>query len=150
MTDTSKGALDLLEQLKRERDELDVLIRGLEKRLLIVSGSDSAPVTTSPAKPRMANGSIPVGFFHNMGQATAAEKLLKLNPGHPLTTKEIVNTFRRSGMDINAKNAMTSLYTTLKRNPKFERVAGQAWGLSEWYPRKRKDQPEPETDSGSG
>ena len=35
--DTSKSALDLLEQLRHERDELDTLIKGLEKRLGILS-----------------------------------------------------------------------------------------------------------------
>jgi HB1, ASXL, restriction endonuclease HTH domain len=142
MPDTNKAALDLLEQFRRERDELDILIRGLEKRLLIVPNTEEAQARNSTARPSMTASSVPVGFFHNMTQVDAAEKLLKLNPGHPLTTKELVDTFRRSGMSIHAKSAMTSLYTTLKRNPKFERVAGQAWGLSEWYPRKRKEQPE--------
>ena len=45
-------------------------------------------------------------------------------------------------MELNPKNALTIMYTTLKRGNKFERVAGKAWGLSEWYPekRRRKDQ----------
>jgi DNA-directed RNA polymerase delta subunit len=79
-----------------------------------------------------------------MSQVEATEKLLKLNPGHPLKTGEILDAFRRSGMQLNPKNASTILYTSLKRNGNFERVAGQAWGLSEWYPdkRKRRDQPE--------
>jgi len=33
---------------------------------------------------------------------------------------------------------MTILYTALKRGTKFERVAGKAWGLAEWYPEKCK------------
>jgi DNA-directed RNA polymerase delta subunit len=41
-------------------------------------------------------------------------------------------------MGITSKNALTILYTTLRRTPKFERVAGKAWGLAEWYPEKRK------------
>ena len=36
------------------------------------------------------------------------------------------------------KNAVTVLYNSLKRSPKFERVAGKAWGLAEWYPERRK------------
>jgi len=39
---------------------------------------------------------------------------------------------------LNPKNATTILYTALSRNPKFERVAGKAWGLAEWYPEKKK------------
>jgi hypothetical protein len=142
MIDTSKGALDLLEQLRHERDELDTLIRGLEKRLGIVSETDQLETMGTTAKVTVATKSIPVGFFHNMSQVDAAEKLLKLSPGHPLTTKEIIDAFRKSGMAVNAKNALTSIYTTLKRSPRFERVAGQAWGLSEWYPDKRKKKEE--------
>ncbi|HEY3768130.1 MAG TPA: hypothetical protein VGN44_05615, partial [Candidatus Angelobacter sp.] len=73
-----------------------------------------------------------------------AEKLLRLNHEHPLSTGEIMEAFKRSGMEFASKNALTILYTTLKRSPKFERIAGKAWGLAEWYPekRKRKDQDE--------
>jgi DNA-directed RNA polymerase delta subunit len=45
-------------------------------------------------------------------------------------------------METTSKNAATILYTSLKRNPKFERVAGSAWGLSDWYPQKRKPKDE--------
>jgi hypothetical protein len=145
MSEASKGALELLEQFRAERAELDILIRGLERKL----GVSPSDAVESPAIPNAAKASpratislasIPVGFFHNLSQPNAAEKLLRLNPGHPLKTGEILDAFRRSGMHINPKNASTILYTTLKRNPRFERVAGQAWGLTEWYPRKRKEQ----------
>ena len=147
MADTDKSALDLLEQLRHERDELNTLIAGLEKRLGVTSepGSPTGPLLV--AKSSVAPKSIPVGFFHNMSQADAAEKLLKLDPGHPLTTKEILDAFRRSGMHVNPKNGLTILYTTLKRAPKFERVAGKAWGLSEWYPDKRKRREENQDDA---
>lgn len=145
MPDTPKGALDLLEQLRKERDELDVLIRGLEKRLGVLQEHEPAEASSTPAKVTQSVNSIPLGFFHNMTQADAAEKLLRLNPGHPLSTKDILDAFRKSGMQVNPKNAITILYTTLKRGPRFERVAGQAWGLSDWYSdkkRKREEQQE--------
>jgi hypothetical protein len=148
MLDTSKGALDLLEELRKERDELDVLIRGLERRLGVVHGDEQPEEFPVAAKVTQSTKSIPLGFFHNMSQADAAEKLLKLQQReHPLTTKEILDAFRKSGMQVNPKNALTILYTTLKRSPRFERVAGKAWGLSEWYAdkkRRREEQPQEE------
>jgi len=83
-----------------------------------------------PSSPKVTVSvdSIPVGFFHNLSQPAATEKLLRLNPGHPLETGEILDAFRKAGMPLTSKNAPTILYTTLKRNPKFERVAGKAWG----------------------
>ena len=93
----------------------------------------------SASKVTLTVDSIPVGFFHNLSQVAATEKLLRLNPGQPLSTNDILSAFKKSGMEMNPKNAVTILYTALKRSGKFERVAGKAWGLSEWYPeRKRK------------
>ena len=90
---------------------------------------------------------MPIGFFHNLSQAAAAEKLLKTNPKQALTTAQILEAFRNSGMQVNPKNALTILYTAMKRSPRFERVGSKAWGLKEWYPeRKRKltkDEEEP-------
>lgn len=145
MAETAKGVLELLEELRRERTELDVLISGLEKRLGIVQQASETDGVPSPSpKVTVSLDSIPVGFFHNLSQAAAAEKLLRMNPGHPLSTNEILEAFRKSGMEINPKNAVTVLYTALKRSSKFERVAGKAWGLAEWYPEKkrRKEQDE--------
>ena len=139
MDATNKTALELLEQLRSEKAELEVLIKGLEKRLGVVSvpGSPENNQSSIP-KVTVSLESIPVGFFHNLSQAAAAEKLLRQNEGHPLTTNEIMDAFRKSGMDVSGKNAITILYNALKRSAKFERVAGKAWGLAEWYPQTRK------------
>jgi hypothetical protein len=144
MTESSKSALVFLQDLRKERDELNVIIQALEKRLGIVPGKTEGE-TASSESPRVTVSleSIPVGFFHNLSQAAAAEKLLMMNPGHPLTTNEILDAFRKSGMHANGKNAVTILYTALKRSPKFERVAGKAWGMSEWYPQKKRQKDEP-------
>ncbi len=139
MFEAQKGLLEFLEQLRKERDELEVLIKGVEKRLGIASDSDSldTPVTATP-RVTVSIDSISVGFFHNLRQSEAAEKLLRLNRSHALTTKEIVDVLRKSGMELKSKNAITIMYNTLKRSTKFERVAGKAWGLSEWYPEKKR------------
>lgn len=144
MAETGKGVLELLEQLRKERDDLNVLIQGLERRLGIAQDPNLEKDSNAP-QPRIKISveSIPVGFFHNLSYAAAAEKLLTLNPGHPLKTNEILDAMRKSGMEITSKNAIQILYTTLKRSHRFERVAGRAWGLADWYPdkRKRKDEP---------
>jgi hypothetical protein len=144
MADSTKGVLEFLEQLRKERDELNVLIAGVEKRLGIAAEAKSTPEDHSAPPPaptvRVSISSVPVGFFHNLSQAKAAEKILRLNPGQPLTTQDMLAAFRGSGMFLNPKNATTILYTALSRNPRFERVAGKAWGLAEWYPETKKKQ----------
>ena len=73
-----------------------------------------------------------------------------MNEGHPLTTNEIMEAFRKAGGVMNpGKNAVTVLYNSLKRSPKFERVAGKAWGLAEWYPERRKKEGAFESESES-
>ena len=148
MHDSNKSAAQLLEELRKERDDLNALIKALEKRLgitepqttsefdLSVEPSGIPPVT-----------SVPIGFFHNLSQAAAAEKLLRVSPGQALTTTQILEAFANSGMQLNKKNAVTVLYTALKRNPKFERVGSKAWGLKEWYPERKRRTSRSSTDS---
>ena len=154
MADFKKSAFDFLQDLRQERVELDALIQALEKRLgegaaRPVSGSDreKGPRAQVGVGPFLGRGrtldaalvpALAVGFFHNMSQAAAAEKLMKMNPGRALTTGEILESFKNSGMPLNPKNSVQILYTALKRNPKFERVGNKAWGLREWYPEKKK------------
>lgn len=139
MVDFNKSVGELLEELRKERDKLDLLIQALEERSGSVvpvqrSGSDD----DEKRKPLASVNAIPMGFFHNLSQAAAAEKLLKMNPGQALRTAEILDAFRNSGMDVASKNAPTILYTALKRSPKFERIGSKAWGLREWYPERKK------------
>lgn len=138
MADSTKSAAQLLEELRKEREELDTLIQALEKRLGI---SSSQPISVSAEVSEQSGVStgaaLPIGFFHNLSQAAAAEKLLRLH-GRPLTTGQILESFRNSGMKLNPVNATTILYTALKRNPIFERIGNKAWGLKEWYPERKK------------
>jgi len=149
MADSKKSAFDFLEELREERDELNGLIRALEKRLGGPTGqSVSSPASEESisqegrplgrARTRDAAMTPPIGFFHNLSQAAAAEKLLKMKPGQALSTHQILEVFKDSGMTLNPKNSVQILYTALKRNPKFERVGNKAWGLREWYPEKKK------------
>ena len=122
-TESSTSILDFLQQLRAERDELNATILGIEKRLGMPGQAPGTHHNTSnnPKTSFESNVSvdnIPVGFFHNLSQAAATEKLLRMNPGHPLSTGEILDAFRKSGMEVNAKNALTIIYTTLKRSPK--------------------------------
>jgi hypothetical protein len=132
--DSGKSVLEFLEQLRTERDELTQTITMLEKRLGISAPNHPQATPSNAPKVKVSIGEVPVGYFHNLSQPQAAEKLLRLNPGQPLTTQEMINAFRRSGLTLNPKNAATILYTALSRNGRFERVAGKAWGLAEWYP----------------
>jgi hypothetical protein len=140
MTDSTKSAAQLLQELRKERDDLNTLIQALEKRLGIAYTSGESTPDDVDEEPRAVPPvtSMSIGFFHNLSQAAAAEKLLKMNPGQALTTSQILEAFKNSGMNVNPKNALTILYTALSRSQKFERVGSKAWGLREWYPERKK------------
>lgn len=140
MPDSTKTAVQFLQDLRKERDELNNLIQALEKKLGISSSPQGSMSAVELQESELAPSvtSLPIGFFHNLSQAAAAEKLLKLNSGRALSTAEILEIFRNSGMAVNPKNALTILYTALKRSQKFERVGSKAWGLKEWYPDRKK------------
>jgi hypothetical protein len=155
MPDSNKSVLQFLQDLRKERDELNNLIQATEKRLGISSSSQGSVPADDQQEVELTPSvtSLPIGFFHNLSQAAAAEKLLKLNRGKPLTTAEILEIFRNSGMSVNPKNALTILYTALKRSQKFERVGSKAWGLKEWYPERKKriskEEEEPSDEAGA-
>jgi len=89
MTETPKGVLESLEQLRQERDELNVLIQGLERRLGVVSNEHQTEAAQAKT-PRVTVSvdSIPVGFFHNLSQADATE--LRHYPAHQNTCRTCV------------------------------------------------------------
>lgn len=145
MVDSTKSAAQLLEELRKERNELDSLIQALERRMGISapkqiseSDVDQEPGREIPSQPPLSTVSLQLGIFHNLSQAAAAEKLMRMSPHRALTTGEIMDAFRQAGMQLHQKNAPTILYTALKRSPKFERVGNKAWGLKEWYPERKK------------
>jgi hypothetical protein len=140
MADSTQSAVHFLEELRKERNELDTLIHALEKRLGISSGHQVIEPDDEREHGKVPPPvtSLPIGFFHNLSQAAAAEKLLRMNPNQPYSTGEILEAFRNSRMQLNPKNAVTILYTALKRSYKFERVGNKKWGLKEWYPDKKK------------
>jgi hypothetical protein len=149
MADSTKSAAQLLQELRQEREELSALIQALEKRLGIIDGPFAIAADEDVPEIKIASSgglpSIQVGLFHNLSQAAAAEKLLRMMPGRAYTTGEILEAFKLSGMPVNPKNALTILYTALKRSKSFERVGNKAWGLKEWYPEKKRKLDQPST-----
>src|ERR1700674_489538 len=100
MADSTKSALQLLEDLRKERVELDGLIQAIERRMGIYDPERISEPADDEPRPRAARSMpIEIGFFHNMSQAAAAEKLLKMNTGRALTTADILEAFKSGGME---------------------------------------------------
>ena len=69
-----------------------------------------------------------------MSRPQAAIALLKKLPKTPLTTNQIFEALKDSGLELGGKNALNGLYTSLSRLPEVRKVAPNTWGLREWYP----------------
>ncbi len=113
----------VLEDWKRERDELNGLIEALEKRIALRAGG---PVGTS-----ISSGQIGSDEFFRLSTPDAIKKFLKIVGKPARATTDIIDGLKRGGLNSN----YTNVYTALTRLQKKGVVkVGDNWGLDEWYP----------------
>ena len=129
----------LLEKLLAERADLDQHIALLQKRLGAgysenSGGSTSASGGLSSPQELLNRAGVLKGEFYGMSRPQAAIALLKKLPKTPLTTNQIFEALKDSGLELGGKNALNGLYTSLSRLPEIRKVAPNTWGLKEWYP----------------
>ncbi len=124
------------QEIKAVTDKYDPAIAALE-----VLFNGGAIRTESPT---VEGGEIQIkiGEFHGM-PTTSATKVILQRATRPLRTDDIVRYIEKSGRKLEAANPAGNIYSSLKRNPDFELVAPNTWGLAEWYPGKRKTATKP-------
>jgi len=134
MTDTSNPLEMALNQLTQERNDLDIAIAALQKRL--GRAVNTPAMAASSAAPKMGPSSEIVtyhGEFHNLSLTKATEQLLK-RVGRPLNTPQILKALQNASFEMKAKSPRTNLYTTLKRSPMFVKVLPDTWDLADRHP----------------
>jgi hypothetical protein len=127
-TDREKAMLD---EWRRERDELDSLISGLEKRIAQRSGPGAAPASS---------GVISSDEFFRLSTPEAIKKFLKIVGKPARSTQDIIDGLKIGGMESNYTNVYTALVRLQKRDGVIAKV-GENWGLEEWYPRAPREKP---------
>jgi hypothetical protein len=122
MGEPTNAEKTILEDWKRERDELDGLISALEKRIALRSGNVG----------HSNSGRITSDEFFRLSTPEAIKKLLKIVGKPARSTTDIIDGLKSGGMDTN----YTNVYTALGRLQKKQEVVkvGENWGLNEWYP----------------
>lgn len=111
--------------LRRQMDELDGLIAGIEKMApseqmsLLGVVSKPAPVSRQ-GKP-----------YEGLTVREAALKCLG-EAGHPMRAAALAERLLAGGLTTNAKNFRTTLYATLARYPEQFFTKGGEWALAEW------------------
>jgi hypothetical protein len=126
-----------LQQLLQERDELDGVIAGLQKRLGKFVPDSISPIPPAKAlynPASIATGVVYRGAFFNLSVTKAAEKLLKTY-GKPLKTPEILAAFLQAEYEgAKGENARSGIYTALARSKDFVKVLPDTWDLAERHP----------------
>ena len=140
----------LLAQLEAERDELDVTISLLRRRLGLAAsveansrtGNGGASDGGAGRDTALTTGRVRTDEFFRLSIADAVAKFLGImkQPQNPMA---IVNGLKSGGVLTNAKNFYANVNTELKRMRARELVVNtpSGWGLAEWYPSKPKQEP---------
>lgn len=127
---------ELLASWIAERDQLNVLIDGLKKRLgQKVAGSPldkgaSGKIETSVTD----SGDVRPDKYFGMSQTEAAAAYLK-KVGHAVHVETILEALQAGGLKLTGKTPKATLYTSLVRGTKrFVLVSPGTFGLAEFYP----------------
>ena len=117
----------MLEQLTKEREEIDELISALQKRIASRSASAVGGLTAS-------GGKVSPDEFFRLNTPEAIKKFLRIVGKPARSTQEIIDGLKFGGMETNYTNVYTALQRLQKRDKVVAKV-GENWGLEEWYPR---------------
>jgi hypothetical protein len=72
------------------------------------------------------------GVFHGLSISEAAKRFLEITKKKQ-KTRAICDAIQKGGIETDAKNFLSNVYTTLLRNKDFIRV-GSYWALADWHP----------------
>jgi hypothetical protein len=127
----------ILDDAVAQRQELDVVIRHVAKRL-------GVPAPTGPAGGgRSSNGLNNAGVdpventvaaeYYGLTSTDAAYAVLSKfgSRQNTLKTKQLYDAIKKGGVAIQNEDG---LYRSLARSNRFRKVGRGLWGLSEWYP----------------
>lgn len=147
MNGETSGGVDyagVLADLKAKRDALDKAIAAIE----MVTGQS----TTTGTAQSGTTEEIRDDAFFGMTIPDAAKKLLAIKK-RPQSTQEIAELLRSGGMLNTSDNFANTVGTVLNRadrnNAGIVKVGRGKWGLSDWYPGRRKAKREDDDQEGS-
>lgn len=139
----------MLAELEAERNKIDNAISAIRQLMGAESVDNEAPAPAgSPAQPKRQELPSKVEFdtFFSLSIPEAIKKFLAMMK-RPQTVSAITDALTKGGLSTTATDLMRTVTATLTR---MRRTSGEVvpvrrgeWGLKEWYPGRRFDQPEP-------
>jgi hypothetical protein len=118
----------LLEEWKRQRAELDMMISYAERQLGVPQGARSDLKGVSLEGPDLK---IEPDTFHGLNILQASERYLGLVGRPARSTEDIAEALGRGGVETTPASVATILGRD--RSGTIQRVKRGLWGLSEWY-----------------
>ncbi|HJX83278.1 MAG TPA: hypothetical protein VJ723_02920 [Candidatus Angelobacter sp.] len=147
MADTNEAKRALLAEWEKKRDDLNTLIAALRNELGMpgISTSESssftaAQVTTLGPNALDVNSLVQPGDFFGRSQIAAAQSFLERTGRQPATLQDIAAALYRGKVTDKLLEGtdLRNLSSLLSRSQQFMSVARGRWGLSDWYPGKKK------------
>jgi hypothetical protein len=117
----------LLQDLKRQRAEIDATIAYVERQLG-AKLPDNKSITINPER---GKADIEADTFHRKNILQASEKYLGMVGRPARSTEEIVDALGRGGLPTTTGSVATILGRD--KSGTIQRVKRGLWGLSEWY-----------------
>lgn len=142
MTDITQAKQMILSDWEKKRDELDLLISALRNELGIASNGTGE----SGFAPQLSTAAIKVdelvqpGDFFGMTQIGAAKEFLSRLNKRTASLNEIGAALYR-GKAVSSpfqESGLKNLSSVLSRSEDLISVAKGRWGLTEWYPGRKK------------
>lgn len=131
----------MLKQLELERARLDIVIAALRVQLGQPANAESSIAlttllgTSAPSALGATPGSIRPDEFFQMSIPEAIKRYLSIMKS-PQQPKAITTALKSGGLLTNARDFSSTIWTALSRlkeQGEITNIAGQGWGLSEWY-----------------
>jgi hypothetical protein len=142
-----RGPVDwgaVIAELEAKRDAIDKAIASFRlikaSGVLFGSAEDAMPAMADSASLSLHGGEVPIGAFLGKSIPEAAKLCLQIIK-RKLTTKEIVDSLLKGGIETTAKTTSfpSIVHSILARASKtasgIVKVDRSHWGLVEWYPR---------------
>ena len=143
MTDNNDPYETVLNDLRAQRAEIDAAIAAIER----LRGNKPDPSRMTQAVPMGQNTArfdIPQDAFFGLTILEAAKKYLSTMK-RPQATQQIVEALRNGGLTSSSRTLKQTVYSVLRRDMKSSTPSvikvGSGWGLTEWYPGRRKEKP---------
>lgn len=132
----NRGLQNLLEEVRQDLGRAETTVARLRQVESYLAEKLRGQNVSAAASEQQA---VTNGVEHDLTQAAAAEHVLR-ETGRPLNTNDLVEAIVRRGLyreHGDRKQLINSIYSAMRRSPRFVKSGRGIWSLAEWEDRQR-------------